>query len=215
LGSDAQSRWDCSASAHEHQSVQPKRIASQALLCLLLAAVVSCRESKGDAERAAGVDSVVVTNDITTKVSELDRDKDGKPDSQTEQFFRDGKRVMVVLSKRNAQGVWVVGSRSYHVGGKTVLIEGDDDGDGLFETLIAYSSDSDDFEVFTREANGSVRPASTRVLEAHKKQSAAFAEFFQVMRASTNLDDQTIEERIRRTQKKVQDAAKEMTDENK
>jgi hypothetical protein len=122
---------------------------------------------------------------------------------------------MVVLSKLNARGVWTVGSRAYHVAGKTVLIEGDDDGDGFFETLIVYRTDSDDFEVFTREANGSVRPASKRVLDAHKKQSAAFAEFFQEMQASTNLDDRTIEERIRRTQEKIQDAAQEMTNENK
>ena len=184
-------------------------------LCLLLVAVVGCRDANVGLDAGKSGDADGGTNDITIKVSERDRDKDGKPDYRIEQFFRGGQRVMVVLSKLNARGVWAVGSRAYHVAGKTVLIEEDDDGDGLFETLIVYRTDSDDFEVFTREANGSVRPASRRILEAHKKQSATFADFFQEMQASTNQDDGIIEERIRRTQKKIQEAGKEMTDENR
>ncbi len=181
------------------------------LFGLLLLLGVGCREAESESGGHRS-DSSSGTNDITTKVSERDRDKDGKPDSRTEQYFRNGQRVMVVMSRVNAKGGWNVTSRAYHVGGKTVSIEGDDDGDGVFETLIVYRADSDDMEVFTRDASGSVRPASTQVLEAHKRQNAAFAEFFENTLMATNLDSATVEERIRATQKKIQETQQEIND---
>ena len=183
-----------------------------ALAAVLLLLGAGCRESKRGAEPVGGTDSAGVTTDIPIKVTELYHAQDGKPDSRVEQYFRNGQRVMVVMSRMNAKGDWNVTSRAYHVGGKTVSIEGDDDGDGVLETLIVYRADSDDMEVFTRDANGSVRPASSQVLEAHKKQNAAFAEFFDNTLMATNLDSATVEERIRATQKKIQETQQKIND---
>lgn len=69
---------------------------------------------------------------ISIKVTERDRDQDGKPDSRVEQYFRNGQRVMVVMSRMNTRNWNVTISRLSH-GGKTVSIEGDDDGDGVLD----------------------------------------------------------------------------------
>lgn len=79
-------------------------------------------------------------------------------------------------------------------------------------TLIVYRADSDDMEVFTRDANGSVRPASSQVLEAHKKQNAAFAEFFDNTLMATNLNSATVEERIHGRSEEIQETQQKINE---
>src|SRR5436190_1393318 len=138
------------------------------------------------------------TNGITRKVHE----GRGGAKFRAESFFRAGQRVMVEYSRPNTQGVWSVTSRAYFAGGKTVAIEGDEDRDGFFESLIVYHSDTDDIEAFTRHRDGSVQPVSARTLQAFKKQDAAFSEFFDKA-FSKDADPDKLEEAIRETQKKI------------
>lgn len=144
--------------------------------------------------------------EITTTLSELDRNKDGKVDSRMETFYRGGVKVLMVYSRADTNGVMKVGARTYFVNGDIVLSEGDDDGDGFFETIVASHPDTKDLEVFIRTTEG-VRPASTRTVDAHKKQVAAVAEFFQELSEETT--DSEIDKRFRDARKKIEDAERE------
>jgi hypothetical protein len=53
------------------------------------------------------------------------------------------------------------------------MIESDENGDGFFESVAVFDPVTDDFEMFTRQADGSVKPVSTEALEAIKKKKVA------------------------------------------
>jgi hypothetical protein len=150
------------------------------------------------------------TNDITRKILESDRDKDGKPDLRVESVFRGTQRAMVVWSKANSQGVWSVTSRAYYAGGHMVAVESDEDGDGFFEMLATFRLDTEDMEVFTRQRDGSVQPVSAQTLAAFKKQNVAISEFWDKA-FSKDADPDKLEDAIRKTQKRIRDAEKEKT----
>lgn len=157
--------------------------------------------------------------EFTTKVFERDSDNDGRSDFRMETFYRGESKVMMITSRPDADGVMAVESRGYLVAGNLVLTEADEDGGGIFETIMATDPETNDIEMFVRKADGSVRPASSRLVEAHKKMFGAVAEFFDEM-SDTNstpadLDDDKIEERIRATQQKIQEAHREITDDKK
>ncbi len=154
------------------------------------------------------------TNDITRKIFERDRDKDGKPDVRMESVFRGGKRVMVAWSSPNTQGVWSLTSRAYYAAGDMVAIESDEDRDGFFERLVVYRSGTEDMEVFTRQRDGSVQPVDAQTLRAFKKQNAAISEFWDKA-FSKDADPDKLEDSIRDTQKKIRDAETEKTNEKK
>lgn len=182
--------------------------------CFLSLGLTGCGNAKSNVAAAKPTDSSEITNGITTKTSEVDRDKDGRPDFRIEQFFRGNQKVMMVFSERGLRGEWIVTSRSYEVGGTLVAMEHDEDRDGIFETLVLYRDGHKDLEVFDRQTDGSVRPASTHAVEGHRRLSAAFSGFFEEMSdkgpTPKNLDEKTIEGRIRATQKRVQEALKEI-----
>lgn len=154
------------------------------------------------------------TNDITRKVFERDRDKDGKPDFRVESLFRGKERIMVMWSKPNAQGVLSVTSRAYYAGGDMVAIESDEDGDGFFEQLTTYRSATEGMEVFTRLRDGTVQPVSAQTLAAFKKQNAAIAEFWDKA-FGKDADPDKCDDMIRETQKKIRDAEKGKRDDKK
>jgi hypothetical protein len=188
-------------------------------LLALLVSAVGCREADISAESNGNGGSTNDSTDITTRVFERDTDKDGKPDYRMETFYRGEKKVMMIISRVNASGVMAVEARSYLVAGNLVLTEGDEDGDGMFESIMAIDPKTKDIEMFVRQADGSVRLASSRVVEAHKKMFGAVAEFFDEL-SNTNatpasLDDDTIEQRIRATQQKIQDAQREIADDKR
>ena len=56
------------------------------------------------------------------------------------------------------------------------MAESDEDGDGSLESITVFRPDTDDFEMFTRQADGTVRPVSTQKLDSIKRQEAV-AEF--------------------------------------
>jgi len=125
-----------------------------------------------------------------------------------ETFYRGGVKVLMVYSRADTNGVMRVNARTYFVNGDIVLSEGDDDGDDVFETILASHPETNDLEVFTRKADGTVQPASAKIVEAYKKQMSAVGEFFdEALGKDANLDK--FDELMRAAQKKIQDAEKE------
>jgi hypothetical protein len=151
------------------------------------------------------------TTDITNKVFEK-KDKDGKVSFRLERIYRGKDMVMMESFRPNAQGVLVLGTRSYWVGGDLVMMESDDHKSGKLDTVVVYNPGKDDMEVFTRQADGSVKPVSARTLQAYKQQNAAVSDFVRTTLTGTNMSDAELSERIQETQQKIQDAEKQKTD---
>ena len=155
-----------------------------------------------------------VVDDITTKVSEFKSSKDGKTE-RIERVFRGKTEILQTWSRCNKQGVMVPTARSYLIGGDLVMIESDDDGDGVFKNISLYRPGTDDLEMFRREADGSVKPVSTQTLEATKKQEALIDEFNKKLFDKKGASEQDIGERLQKMQQKYLDLEKEKKDDNK
>ena len=117
---------------------------------------------------------------------------------------------MMETFRPNAQGVLAITSRSYLVDGDLVMTESDEHKSGRFDTIVVNHPGTDGIEVFTREADGSVKPVSTRTLLAYKQEAAAASDFFRGL--PTNATDAEISERLQETRQKIQDAEKRKTD---
>ncbi len=148
------------------------------------------------------------SSDITTKVNER-RNADGTVQSRIETTSRGKTPILRVL--QSIKGGVTSTTRIYRVGGDTVMMESDEDGDGLFETMVVYHPAKTDMEVFTRQRDGSVKPVSTQTLEAHKKQEVAWTEFWE-KEFDKNTDPDNLGDRIREMQQKLRDLEKEKTD---
>src|SRR5689334_1289560 len=109
----------------------------------------------------ADITTTNVVGDITTKISERS-DEDGKPNLRIETVYRGKTKVLQILSRRNKQGTLAIVSRSYLVDGKLHMVESDEDGDGVFESIAVFDPVSDSFEMFTRQPDGTVKPVSTQ-----------------------------------------------------
>jgi hypothetical protein len=121
-----------------------------------------------------GADITTTTNnvgDITTKISERTA-ADGKPTVRIETLYRGKAKVFQIVSHCNKQGTLAVVSRAYFVSGKLHMVESDDDGDGFFESVMVFDPTTGSFEMFTRQADGSVNPVSTQKLDAIKREKA-------------------------------------------
>jgi hypothetical protein len=115
---------------------------------------------------------------LSSKVAEVDRDKDGKPDVRTEVVSQDGVKQMMVMSRADESGRWKVTARSFYVGPHMAVTESDEDGDGFFEMVAVYREDPEDVNAFVRERDGAVRPAEAKMVDALRKQDALLTEFW-------------------------------------
>ena len=131
---------------------------------------------------AYGADTVTtnIVGDITTKISERSA-ADGKPELRIETIYRGKTKVLRITSHRDKQGKLVVVSRSYFVNGRLEMVESDDNGDGFFESVAVFNPASGDFEMFIRQADGSVKPMPTEDLDVIKKKKAAADEALEKM----------------------------------
>jgi hypothetical protein len=118
---------------------------------------------------AHGADIVTtnVVGDITTRI----RERTSTPASYMETSYRGKKVVMRLMSLPIGNGKTNL-SRSYYAAGEWVFMEEDDDGDGIFECVSIVIPDTDDLEIFTREPDGLVKPASTEKIRIVKEQIA-------------------------------------------
>jgi hypothetical protein len=146
--------------------------------------------------------------DITSKVNER-RNPDGTLRWRIETTSR-GKTPILRVHQTFKTGTTNT-TRSYMVGGEMVMMEADEDGDGLFETMIIYRLSKGDLEVFTRERDGSVRPVSAQKLAAYKKQQTALIGLWDKAFAK-DMDADKFVEGMQETQRKIQDAEKEKND---
>jgi hypothetical protein len=148
---------------------------------------------------------------ITSKVFEK-HNKDGSVKFRFETVYRGKAKIMMVRSEPNKDGVMTVTARSFLVGGDLVMTEADDNRDGIFETIVIYHPGTSDMEAFIRQADGSVKPASSKTLEAYKQQSATVSKFVDTIFTKTNMTDADFEKLVKETQKKISDAEKENDD---
>jgi len=153
------------------------------------------------------------TSDITTKVTEIDRDKDGVPEVRTERTFRAKNEILQIIQSTKKQGLRTT-TRGYSVGGDLLMIESDEDGDAFFEMIAIHHPTKNEAEVFMRQRDGSVRPVSTKDLEAYRKQKAAIADFWDKAFQKQLSDDEYLD-LMRETRKKIVDAERGKTQEKK
>lgn len=149
------------------------------------------------------------TSDITSKAFNK-TNQDGTVSFRMVTSYRGKEKVMMETFRPNAHGVLAITSRSYLVGGDLVMTESDEHKCGRFDTIAVYHPGTEDMEVFTRNADSSVKPVSTRTLSAYKQQAAAASDFFRDL--PTNASDAQISERLQETRQKIQDAEKQKTD---
>jgi hypothetical protein len=165
----------------------------------------------------ADITTTNTVGDITTKVSERTT-KDGKPEVRVQTVYRGKARILQTLSRPDKQGRLTIVSCSYLVGGDLVMIESDEDGDGMFERISLYRPGTDDFEMLTRQTDGSIKPVSTEKLAAYKQQKTAtdkiMAESFQKM-TETNMSDEELGKLLEETKEKVQGVLKEKRSDEK
>ena len=138
---------------------------------------------------------------LSTKMAEVDSDKDGRPDARTEIISRDGQKQMMVLSRADKSGEWKVTARSFYVGPHMAVTEADEDGDGFFEMVVVYREDPKDVNAFVCERNGSVRPAELKVVEALRKQDAVLSDFW----SKTERDPEKMEAAIMEAREKIKE----------
>jgi len=149
------------------------------------------------------------TSDITSKVFEK-TNTDGTVSFRMVTTYRGKEKVMMETFRPNAQGVLVIRARSYLAGGDLVMTESDEHKSGRFDTVAVYRPGTDDMEIFSRKADGSVKPVSTRTLSAYKQQTAAVSDLFSEL--PTNASDAEISRRLQEMRQKIQDAEKQKTD---
>ena len=148
----------------------------------------------GDAAEADG---------LSSKVAEVDRDKDGRPDVRMEVVSRDGVKQMMVMSRADESGGWKVTTRSFYVGPHMGVTESDEDGDGLFEMVVVYREDPEDVNAFVRERDGLVRPAEMKMVETLRKQNELLTEFW----SKPERDSEKMEAAIMEMREKMKEIA--------
>lgn len=148
---------------------------------------------------------------ITNKVTEIDRDKDGKIDVRIETAYRGQAKVMMVMSRRNQQGVMAVAARSYLAEGRVVMVESDEDADGTFESITVFRPDTDDFEMFTRQADGTVKPVSTQKLDSIKRQKAVADESLGKLLDNPDMTSEKIGDLLEKNRQKIEAIKNEKT----
>lgn len=149
------------------------------------------------------------TSDITSKVF-TKTNQDSTVRFRMVTTYRGKEKVMMETFRPNAQGVLTITSRSYLVGGDLVMTESDEHKSGRFDTIAVYNPSTDDMEVFSRHADGSVKPVSTQTLSAYKQQATLSSDFFKEL--PTNASDAEISKRLEETRQKYQNVEKQKTD---
>ncbi len=77
-----------------------------------------------------------------------------------ERTYRGDNLVLTHFSN----GVNNAEARMFYFEGREAFGESDEDGDGFFETLTVYGETMSEFDMFTRNSDGSVAPVSTSAL---------------------------------------------------
>ena len=114
--------------------------------------------------------------EITTKVFDHDYDG-GKRHCHTEVFYRRGNAHHILMIMRTTEAGVTKTERGYTVG-DIIVTEVDDDGDGMYETLLIKNTKTNDLEVFSRHADGTVCAADAKTLALAKQQDSDMKKFW-------------------------------------
>jgi hypothetical protein len=160
------------------------------------------------ASYAADIRTTNIVEDITTVIAER-QDAAGKPKLHLETSYRGKERILQITSRPNKQGKMAVVSRSYFAGGKLLAVESDEDGDGVFECLAVFGPTTNDFELFVKQPDGSVKPESTKKIELIKKEGDVAAEAVIKLIENPNRSDEDISKSLKETHQKIRDLQKQ------
>jgi hypothetical protein len=152
------------------------------------------------------------SQEITSKVFEHDYNC-GKTHSRTEAFYRGKARQHILLTNRTTEGGVTKTSRGYSVGDMLVT-EADEDGDGIYETLIIENTKTNELEMFSRKADGSVRPVDAKTLALTKQQHVDIKKFWDKA-FDKDANTQEFVESAKALRERLQKAEKEKTKEQK
>jgi hypothetical protein len=152
------------------------------------------------------------TSGITNKVTEVDLDEDGKMDVRIETLYRGKTKVMMIMSRRNQEGVMAVTARSYLADGKLVMVESDEDGDGTLESVTVFEPDTDRFEMFTRQPDGAVKPVSTQKLDFIKRQKTVADACMKELFETSEMTDKEIGDLLEKHRQRIEAIKKEQKD---
>lgn len=102
---------------------------------------------------------------LTARREEVSLRDDGRINFVFVKCFRDGQMTYASTFDKDKNRT----VRSYYHEGKMLAEEGDEDGDGFFETLILFDVNEEPVEAFERSKDGTVTPFSKEKLSALKK----------------------------------------------
>ena len=152
------------------------------------------------------------TSDITQKVVDV-TNCDGILQHVVE-THRGKETVMREMYSPDAKGKLVINCRAYIVDGHSVMTESDDHKSGRFDTIVVRNLGTGDMEVFTHQADGSVKPVSTRELLAYKQMDAAVADVVRTLN-DTNTTSAQRDQKVEEIQRKAKDALQQLQDAEK
>ena len=116
------------------------------------------------------------------------------------------------MSRRNQQGTMAVTSRSYLADGKLVMVESDEDDDGTLESIIVFKPDTDSFEMFTRQPDGTVKPVNTQKLDSTRRQKAVAEASMRELFEGSEKTDKEIGDLLEKNRQKIEAIKKEKKD---
>jgi hypothetical protein len=151
-------------------------------------------------------------SDITNKVEEIDRNKDGNIDLRIETVYRAKTKVMMIKSRRNQLGVMTVTTRSYLADGKLVMVESDENEDGTLESVAIFEPGTDKFEMFSRRPDGTVKPVSTQRLDSIRRQTAVADASLRELFSGPEKTEKEIGDLLEKNRQKIEAIKKETKD---
>lgn len=102
---------------------------------------------------------------VVSRRVEVSLKDDGVVDRVFIKHFREGEMVFASTFNRTVTNT----IRSYHHAGRMLVSEGDEDGDGFFETMILFDEKEQPVQAFTKNKDGTVTPFSEAMLGELKR----------------------------------------------
>lgn len=109
---------------------------------------------------------------LVTKTQEVSARDDGKINVVFRKLFRDGEMIYACTSYKAEKRT----IRSYYLQGKMVMEEGDQDGDGFFETMILFGAKEQPVEAFSKNRDGTVTQFTSEKLAELRRSFSKFQE---------------------------------------
>lgn len=141
---------------------------------------------------------------LTTKVVEFEKPQVGKV--RIEKTFRGHDEILyrMITRKATTQALLLHGEPRY--------IEADNDGDGFFESVLLPGASGGDFEEFTRQPNGTLKPVSTPALETIRRQKAVADESLSKLLDNPEMTTNEITDLLETNRQKIEQIKNEQRD---